>query len=1189
MTITVDDVKLLKSQRLTDEADGGGRATGEAIVDNEINNLFPDISRLDRTLGRINLRKVFAGVVTENQDQYLGAHCIISRKPGDDLVHALMFNTGSQTDEREEAQSFIEGYVVPSIIADFDLMGDQFKGQRQLSCVAFESRPVPEVGDVFQLVIDTAEQFVRLTEVEHEMREFHYVDNQGRLISFWRRFLRLGISSALLHKFPGGQVVPEGVTAKNLDGEKVTRVRATQVADSARYFGVNKLSEPAGAGALTLQVDSIYSQLVPSTIKENILVDQIAGSRKRYSLATGDTARTVNVTFTSSAAGQSRTFVGTGVHRGSLSLTVSGSVYRDNGAGELKLSSGGSILDRITIDYETGMLTAYRPSTFTGSASVNYRTGVAATNQSVTGEIQIKLGNRGYAHTLNLSEAKPRPATLTVSFMALGRWYMLRDEGDGQLIGEGTGSVDFSTGSVALTLDALPDVGSSIIYDYVAQDDFNFTVRTGSSLESPIKIVQELQNKGLDPSSIKITTLHGGETKTMTSDTHGQITGEVGKGFINAADGILNLVITQTLDLGSAIDIEYEFGTNINTNLTLGADGGGISIGTIPNAPLKPGSISFTWDVKRKGRVPVFNRKGDRGLDATASLDVYETETLATRTVTDDGNGNWREGVDGQINYQTGVFSIRTEELYTEKEYYINYRNSNKPELAYAATEARERFVGTIIVTAQENSVSYGGERESIPAPQLIVDLLPNVGDAIVPGSLLLSWGGSLYVDRDGILYKDIDSKTNAGIAVGRVDYAGRQITLASWPSNVSTMIERLACLTTAVGFGTQRVFFRTAGSPLRPASLQITAVRIDTAEVVTATPNLNGDVNSGIIHGHVDARTGIARLQFTTDPEDESGLSDVPVIAALLRYNAVLQTSMPMDAKLLGLNPVRLPADGRVPIYRDGDVLVIHHTGKTPATTTPGSTVNLSRYGQAEIYAIDSNENRLDPAQYTTDRETGTLTWANPLLIQDEDGEPLTPPLTICDRVEHMTVCTEVQITGAVSINSPVPWDLPATETFVSSALTWGDMQARLYRWFTQKTWNTGSPNWTDNQIGDQTTAQYNSLNYPPEVANMGSISGKWAIVFTSTTGFQVVEQKLGVIATGSTAYDLSPINPATSTPYFTIRAEGWGTGWASGNAIRFNTDACLGPAWLVRTVLAGKGTMNDDNFKLQVRGDAD
>lgn len=483
----------------------------------------------------------------------------------------------------------------------------------------------------------------------------------------------------------------------------------------------------------------------------------------------------------------------------------------------------------------------------------------------------------------------------------------------------------------------------------------------------------------------------------------------------------------------------------------------------------------------------------------------------------------------------------------------------------------------------------YRRETIAIPAPPVTWQILKETTDPIVPGSLHLQWDTGQYFDRDGILYKNIDSKTNAGIAVGTVNYGARTATLATYPSNMSAPIQRLACLTAKAGFSTTRLFFRTPGAPVRPGSLQITAVRVDTGAIVTAQADSNGFLNSGIIHGKIDQQTGIVDLHFTTDPLDTTGVSDVPVIASLLRYNAVLQTSLPMSAKLLGLDPVRLPADGRVPIYRDGDVLVIHHTGKTPATTTPGSTVTLSRYGQAEIYVVDSKDNRLDPAQYTTDREAGTLTWASPLLIQDELGEPLTPPLTICDRVEHMTVCTEVQITGAVSINSPVPWDLPAAETFVSSALTWGDMQARLYRWFTQKTWNTGAPNWTDNPIGDQTTAQYNSLNYPPEVANMGSISGKWAIVFTSTTGFQVVEQKLGVIATGSTAYDLSPINPATSTPYFTIRAEGWGTGWASGNAIRFNTDACLGPAWLVRTVLAGKGTMNDDNFKLQVRGDAD
>lgn len=1189
MTITVNDVKLLKSQRLTDESDGGGRATGDAIVDNEINNLFPDISRLDRTLGRINMRKVFAGVVTENQDRYLGAHCIVTRKPGDDLVHALMFNTGSQTDEREEARGFVEGYVVPSTAANFDLLGDQFAGQRALTCIQHDSLKQPEVGDVYQLVDGFNSQYVRIDSISAELREFLYDYGNGNWQSFVRRYLTLGISAPLGVKYPGGQPTPSGTSNGNLDGKVKARVLATQVADAARYYGISPLAVACSAGDLQVRVQSVYSQLVPSGIKENALVDQVGGARKAYNLAASATPRSVNLTFVSVEAGESRTFLSTGAARGSVTLVLSGATYKDDGSGELRLQSGSAGLTRATVDYETGLITAYRASPYTGSAIATYIVAAAATGQTVTGEIEIKLGNRGFAYTLNLSEAKPRPGTLSVSYMALGRWYELRDLGSGELMGEGTGSINFASGAVSVTFDAMPDVDTAIIYNYVAQADFNFKTHEGAVDAPQVKIAHELQNTGINPVGVIVKTVHGGITKTMTSTAGGEFSSDVAAGYINGAAGILTLLFTVTPDVGSSINVEYESGVQIDVPLTLGADGGGITTGTIPGAPLKPGSVWLRWTSKRKGKVPVFNRTGSVvGGNQSATVDEYETESLVDREVRDDGVGNW-VGLAGSINYATGDFSVRTEAEYQYSDYYVNFRQSNRPELGRTASTKLEQFSGTLLVRAQDASVGYGTTTEDVPAPQVELALLPSVADAIVPGSLLFQWGAEQYIDRDGILYKNIDSKTNAGIAVGSVDYAGRTARLATWPANSSAPIERLACLTAAVGFSTTYLFFRTPGSPLRPASMQITAVRTDTAEVITAMSDINGKFNSGVIHGEVDAQTGIARIVFTNNPEDLTGASDVQVISSLIRYNAVVQTSLPMSAELLGLDPVRLPADGRVPIYRDGDVLVIHHTGQTVISPVAGDTVVLNRQDQAEIYVIDSKENRLDPAQYSVDREAGTLTWANPVLIQDEGGEPLTPPLTICDRVEHMTVCTEAQITGLVSINSPMPWDMPAAETFVSSALTWGDMQARLYRWFTQKTWSTGTPNWTDFPIGDQTTAQYNQLNYPPVVANMGSISGKWALVFTDSTSFQIVEEKLGVIAVGNIANDSTPMNPATNTPYFTIRKQGWGSGWAAGNAVRFNTDACLGPAWVVRTVLAGKGTVKDDNFRLQVRGDAD
>ena len=158
-----------------------------------------------------------------------------------------------------------------------------------------------------------------------------------------------------------------------------------------------------------------------------------------------------------------------------------------------------------------------------------------------------------------------------------------------------------------------------------------------------------------------------------------------------------------------------------------------------------------------------------------------------------------------------------------------------------------------------------------------------------------------------------------------------------------------------------------------------------------------------------------------------------------------------------------------------------------------------------------------------------------------------------------------------------------------MSSAVVYGDLQARTKNIFTQRTWNSSSPNWSDERLGDDTTAQYNLLNYPIQIDNKGAIEGKWAIVFTSQSSFQIVEEALGIIGAGSVSTNAAPVNPETATPYWTIAADGWGSGWSTGNVLRFDTEGALAPLWLVRTTLAGQGTRQDDQFTLQVRGDAD
>ena len=137
-----------------------------------------------------------------------------------------------------------------------------------------------------------------------------------------------------------------------------------------------------------------------------------------------------------------------------------------------------------------------------------------------------------------------------------------------------------------------------------------------------------------------------------------------------------------------------------------------------------------------------------------------------------------------------------------------------------------------------------------------------------------------------------------------------------------------------------------------------------------------------------------------------------------------MVETSLPLDAELIGLDPVRLPPDGKVPIYRPGDIVVISHTDSTDVGTPyAGMGVALARDHQAEIVVQDSTGGLLAPEQYTTDREAGTITFADPLSLVDAGGSALIAPFIIKDRVEHMSVLSDVQINGDLSVISPVPW----------------------------------------------------------------------------------------------------------------------------------------------------------------------
>lgn len=105
------------------------------------------------------------------------------------------------------------------------------------------------------------------------------------------------------------------------------------------------------------------------------------------------------------------------------------------------------------------------------------------------------------------------------------------------------------------------------------------------------------------------------------------------------------------------------------------------------------------------------------------------------------------------------------------------------------------------------------------------------------------------------------------------------------------------------------------------------------------------------------------------------------------------------------------------------------------------------------------------------------------------------------------------------------------------------------------------------------ETTAAgtYDETTYPPVLFNDGTVEDDWTITFTNASNFSVSGVHTGSVGTGSVSADLSPINPDTGQPYFTINNLGWGGTWAVGNTVTFTTHPAAVPILLENEVPTG------------------
>ncbi|HHW53368.1 MAG TPA: hypothetical protein GXX13_09380 [Acinetobacter towneri] len=491
-------------------------------------------------------------------------------------------------------------------------------------------------------------------------------------------------------------------------------------------------------------------------------------------------------------------------------------------------------------------------------------------------------------------------------------------------------------------------------------------------------------------------------------------------------------------------------------------------------------------------------------------------------------------------------------------------------------------------------------------ADKLRLDLSSGYDEQILTGSARFRVGADTFLDRDGQLYRNVDPSNNSGIASGSIQYGTGLVEIESWTPGGDNTI-RLDSLTTTTDLPPMnQVSFRTPVIPIRPQSLTVVVASLEHGQL-TLTTDENGVIETSLAHGKINHDTGFVDIYFYDKTEiteanraeittkdwydvrmeyEEAGKTyiNVPVWidGSSVRYNAIAYTYIPLDSEILGLSATRLPLDGRVPIFRVGDIGIVSSSKSQELPShIAGQIYNLNHQRISWCELEDSQGTKVPFDMYVVDYDYGKVT-----LNGDFSLNTLVAPIVAKYRYQDMGLIRDVQISGQLTFTKPLTHNYDAADTIVGSALVIGDMQSRYTRKFVQQTWNNA---WADEATGAGISANYNDALYPITVTNKGAIQERWALIFTDNTNFRCVGEYSGQIGTGSTSFDFAPINPVTGSPYFTVKKEGWGAGWANGNVLRFNTVAANFPVWVIRTVKQSEPTVMSDQFQIMLRGDID
>lgn len=1196
--INRSDLQAFPSERLTDNEDGGGMPLGTPLT-GAPNELFDPIPAIVRTNGGIFVRLMYLGVQRADDEPLLGAFAAITKGPFDPNVSYLICPVSNYGELRAQSIKRIESFNVASIESRMTLLSTQSQNSKIVQAYQRVGEPLPVVGDVYCLRQDRPtypkiEQYIQISRVQSEERTFNEQSTSAK--EFTVTVIKMEISKKLEADFIGVNYPVEGYA------NAPCKLRETSVADAAQYYGVKPIVEPIQKDTQTIKIPSLMEKIVPTNQIETFLTSLNASGQRQTLFDSGKTGADGIVTLAiakNHVAGST-----TSIYLGNA--VTPNTVVIETNAGQITDKGGQLIFNNVsvgTVSYSTSQITI-NLLTYTGYIStVSFRPAGSEQQVADTAREDVSINNRGYGWTFNINPG-PAAGSLTASYRAQGRWYELRDDGTGVLRGaseaHGSGNINYATGGGTLTTGELPDVGSAIIYTWSTRA--RYFNRSGGTATAKM-ILQLVQDA--DPSSIALA-WNDGVAKTATSDATGKITGNWTGQYDSATRQIrINTGANFNHPVG-ILDITVSYSAGEKTMMTFNApvrdESGNVTL-TLGDTPLKPNTVRFKYNL------------------AVEDLDTasYNGFTGLTKTINDNGAGGLIDSAGasvGTINYSTRVAVLKV--ATTVQVPKRNYAEQCTDRLAGDGSTyrfCRKVFSGFTQVSANAtlpydssglieawfyDTSPTSSTTEQLSSGSIEIDVLPNFAEVVMPSSVNFSWGNRNYYDKAGAIYTNLDTLTGIADAAGTINYVTGKALLTNWTWVNGTAPSIKALATSIDGNPVDAVTFRTPSAPIRPASLEVRATALD-GTLLSAKAKLNGNLESAGITGFVDAEYGLVDMQFgswvtavgnesepwynadAVTPDGKIWRSR-HVFAQTITYDARSSSYLPINSDVIKIDTVRLPQDGRVPIFRLGDTILIGNrlTDNIGSAHTAGQTVQLSRDDLTRICVTDADDKPVNAELWDYDLVVGSITWKTPL-----DLAPYKMPLSVMHAREERNVILDPDIDGTLSLRFAIQRDYPIADTYVSSVLIGGNLQVRVSIPFTQRTWNNV---WADEPVGDQLLNKLNIRDFPMILTDDGAIKDRWMIKMTGTDQFELYSEALGFVTRSDTLQDLAPINPATGKPYFTLPKEAFGNQapWSSQDIIRLNTWGTLMPVLVICAVQPNaENPVGEDGFNYCLYGD--